>query len=85
MDFEFLPEHWDIIKSYAGIYHVRSDWDLMKLDNKTICSILGYVSTKFTKNIVFKSNEQKIKYIWKYLQKKKLYNVDKLIKRQIII
>jgi hypothetical protein len=81
--FDFLPEHWQIIKSYAGIYHVRTDWDLMKLDNRMITIILGYVSPKFTKNIDFKSNKQRIKCIWKYLHKLKLYNVHKLIENQI--
>jgi hypothetical protein len=82
MMFEFIPEHWEIIKSYAGIYHLRTDWDLMKLDNRMISIILGYVSPIFTNNIKFKTNEQRIKCIWKYLHKLKLYNVDKLIENQ---
>lgn len=77
--FEFLPEHWNIIKSYVGIYHLRTDWDLIKLDNRVICMILAMVSPKYIYNIRFKSNEERIKCIWKYLDKGKLYDVNKLI------
>ena len=86
MNFEFLPEHWIIIKSYAGIYHLRRDWDLMKLDNRDICLILDMVSPKYI-NIKFVSNEERIKCIWKYLDKGKLWDVNKLIihKNQILI
>lgn len=77
--FEFLPEHWNIIKSYVGIYHLRTDWDLMKLNNRIITMILSMVSPKYIYNIHFTSNEQKIKYIWKYLDKTKLYDVNKYI------
>ena len=94
--YEFLPEHWDIIKSYAGIYHLRTDWDLMKLDNNVISSILRMVSPKFiymqNTNIKiekFKSNEQRMICIWTHLHKKKLYDVNKLlndlIKKQSLI
>ena len=79
MNVEFLPEHWIIIKSYAGIYHLRRDWDLMKLDNRLICLILEMVSPKYIYNIKFVSNEERIKCIWKYLDKGKLYDVNKLI------
>jgi hypothetical protein len=79
MNFEFLPEHWNIIKSYIGIYHLRNDWDLMKLDNRDISIILSMVSPKYICNIHFRSNEERIKYIWKYLDKKKLYDVNKYI------
>jgi hypothetical protein len=77
--FEFLPEHWNIIKSYAGIYHLRNDWDFMKLDNQMICLILNMVSPIYIYNIKFNCNKKKIKYIWKYLHKKKLYDVNKYI------
>ena len=83
--FDFLPEHWNIIKSYAGIYHLRTDWDLMKLDNRMICIILSYVSPSFIKNLEFHCNEERIKCIWKYLHKKKLYDVDNLIKKNKLI
>jgi hypothetical protein len=99
--YDFLPEHWDIIKSYAGIYHLRTDWDLMKLDNNVISSILKMVSPKFVyvQNIndknrnykieKFKSNEERMRCIWNHLHKKKLYDVNKLlnnlIKKQILI
>lgn len=83
--FDFLPEHWTIIKSYAGIYHLRTDWDLMKLDNRLICIILGYVSPLFIKNLTFQCNEERIKCIWKYLHKQKLYDVDKLIEKQNLV
>ena len=56
----------------------------MKLDNRMICIILGYVSPQFIKNQTFEYNEERIKSIWKYLDKKKLYDVDKLIKNQKI-
>jgi hypothetical protein len=81
--FDFLPEHWNIIKSYAGIYHLRRDWDLMKLDNRVICLILAMVSPKYIYNMKFTSNEQRIKCIWKYLHKKKLYDVNHLINQLI--
>ncbi len=77
--FEFLPEHWNIIKSYVGVYHLRSDWDLMKLDNRAISMILSMVSPKYIYNIHFISNEERIKSIWKYLDKTKLYDVNKYI------
>jgi hypothetical protein len=87
--YDFLPEHWDIIKSYAGIYHLRTDWDLMKLDNNVISSILKMVSPKFVyiqntnnKNLKiekFKSNEERMICIWNHLHKKKLYDVNKLL------
>jgi hypothetical protein len=94
--YDFLPEHWDIIKSYAGIYHLRTDWDLMKLDNNVISSILKMVSPKFVylenrnnKIEKFKSNEERMRCIWNHLHKKKLYDVNKLlndlIKKQILI
>ena len=87
MNFEFLPEHWSIIKSYLGIYHLRTDWDLMKLDNRIICQIISMVSPNYIYNIHFTCNEERIKCIWKYLHKKKLYDVDyminNLIKNQI--
>lgn len=97
--YDFLPEHWDIIKSYAGIYHLRTDWDLMKLDNNVISSILKMVSPTFVymqninnKNLKiekFKSNEQRMRCIWTHLHKKKLYDVNKLlnnlIKKQSLI
>lgn len=76
--FEFLPEHWNIIKSYAGIYHLRTDWDLTKLDNNEIYYILRMVSP-YIYNIKFTRNEERIQYIWKYLHKKKLYDVNKYI------
>lgn len=79
--FEFLPEHWSIIKSYVGIYHLRSDWDLMKLDNQIICQILAMVSPHYIYNIKFICNEDRIKCIWKYLHKKKLYDVNQLINK----
>ena len=43
---EFLPEHWTIIKSYAGIYHIRTDWDLSKIETQVSKSgILINIST----------------------------------------
>jgi hypothetical protein len=77
MAFEFLPEHWNIIKSYAGIYHIRTDWDLSKLDNNLIQVILGWVSP-YKANVRFINN--RIKCIWQHLNKSKLYDVDYLIK-----
>ena len=77
--YEFLPEHWSIIKLYAGIYHIRTDWDFMKLDNNIMYKIFGMVSPLPKKNITFKSNEQYVKFIWKHLHKKKLYDADILI------
>jgi hypothetical protein len=75
---EFLPEHWSIIKSYAGIYHLRTDWNLMKLDNRAICVILSMVAPNCI-NMDFTCNEERMKCIWKYLHKKKLYDVNKFI------
>ena len=80
MLYDFLPEHWSIIKSYVGIYHIRTDWDIMKLDNRVICNILEMVSSNDIQNINFECNEERVKCIWKYLHKKKLYDVDILIK-----
>lgn len=83
--YDFLPEHWSIIKSYMGIYHIRTDWDLMKLNNKLICMILAMVSPDDIQNMKFQCNQSRVKCIWKYLHKKKLYNVDELIKNNRII
>jgi hypothetical protein len=85
MDYDFLPEHWSIIKSYVGVYHIRSDWNLMKLDNRLIRLILAMVSPNDIQNMEFKCNEERVKCIWKYLHKKKLYDVDILIKNNRII
>ena len=83
--YEFLPEHWSIIKSYVGIYHLRTDWDFMKLDNRLICTILRMVSPNDIQNMEFQCNEERVKCIWKYLHKKKLYNIDVLIKSNNLI
>ena len=82
MDIEFLPEHWNIIKSYAGIYHIRTDWDLSKLDNNLIQVILGWVSPYKTNlnNMRFMCLDDRIKCIWQHLNKSKLRDVDYLIK-----
>ncbi len=79
---EFLPEHWNIIKSYAGIYHIRTDWDLSKLDNNLIQVILGWVSPYKANinNIRFRCIDDRIKCIWQHLNKSKLRDVDYLIK-----
>lgn len=81
MSIEFLPEHWNIIKSYAGIYHIRTDWDLSKLDNNLIQVILSWVSPyKANTNIKFMCIDDRIKCIWQHLNKSKLRDVDTLIK-----
>ena len=79
---EFLPEHWSIIKSYAGIYHIRTDWDLSKLDNNLIQVILSMVSPykANTNNIRFMCLDDRMKCIWQHLNKSKLKEVDSLIK-----
>jgi hypothetical protein len=81
-EIEFLPEHWNIIKSYAGIYHIRTDWDLSKLDNNLIQVILGWVSPYKSNinNMRFMCVDDRIKCIWQYLNKSKLRDVDYLIK-----
>jgi hypothetical protein len=82
MPIEFIPEHWNIIKSYAGIYHIRTDWDLSKLDNNLIQVILSWVSPfkANTNNMRFMCIDDRIKCIWQHLNKSKLYEVDYLIK-----
>ena len=82
MEFEFLPEHWNMIKSYAGIYHIRTDWDLLKLDNNIIQLILGMVSPYKANinNMRFMCLHDRIKCIWTHLDKSKLRDVDNLIK-----
>ena len=84
---EFLPEHWSIIKSYAGIYHIRTDWDLLKMDNNLIQIILGWISPYKTNlnNIRFMCLHDRIRCIWQHLNKSKLKEVDRLIKNRIII
>jgi hypothetical protein len=79
---EFLPEHWSIIKSYAGIYHIRTDWDLLKLDNNLIQVILSWISPYKANinNMRFMCLEDRIKCIWQHLNKSKLKYVDNLIK-----
>ena len=78
---EFLPEHWSIIKSYAGIYHIRTDWDLSKIDNNLIQIILSWVSPYKANinNMRFMCLEDRIKCIWQNLNKSKLKDVDSLI------
>jgi hypothetical protein len=80
---EFLPEHWNIIKSYAGIYNIRTDLDLTKLDNNLIQIVLSWVSPYKVNinNMRFMCLEDRIKCIWQYLNKSKLNDVDSLIKR----
>ena len=80
MAVEFLPEHWSIIKSYAGIYHIRTDWDLSKLDNNLIQVILGWVSPYKAKLNNMRCINDRIKCIWQHLNKSKLCEVDSLIK-----
>jgi hypothetical protein len=82
MAVEFLPEHWNIIKSYAGIYHIRTDWDLSNLDNNLIQLILGMVSPYKANlnNMRFMCRNDRIKCIWQHLNKSKLCEVDCLIK-----
>jgi hypothetical protein len=82
MAVEFLPEHWNIIKSYAGIYHIRTDWDLSKLDNNLIQVILGWVSPYKANinNMRLRFMNDRIKCIWQHLNKSKLCEVDYLIK-----
>ena len=82
MPVEFLEEHWNIIKSYAGIYHIRTDWDLSKLDNNLIQCILGWVSPYKANinNMRFMCIDDRIKCIWQHLNKSKLCEVDYLIK-----
>ena len=70
--FEFLPEHWNIIKKYAGIYHITTDWDLMRLDNREICEIVNFIPYP---KLNFHSNEERVAYIWKNINKSKLYNI----------
>ena len=79
---EFLPEHWSIIKSYAGIYHIRTDWDLSKIDNNLIQVILGWVSPYKANinNMKFMCMDDRLKCIWQHLNKSKLKDVDNLIK-----
>ena len=80
MSIEFLPEHWNIIKSYAGIYHIRTDWDLSKLDNNLIQVILSWVSPYKANTNRFMTLDDRIKCIWCHLNKSKLRDVDYLIK-----
>jgi len=84
MNHEFLPEHWSIIKSYAGIYHIRTDWDLMKLDHNIMYKILAMVSPNDIQHMKFQCNETRVKCIWKHLHKKKLYDADILINSNLI-
>jgi hypothetical protein len=78
---EFLPEHWSMIKSYAGIYHIRTDWNLTKLDNNLIQIVLSWISPYKvnTNNMRFMCLEDRIKCIWQHLNKSKLKDVDSLI------
>lgn len=69
---EFISDHWSIIKEYAGIYSITTKWDLTKLDNNEIDCIIGYIPRN--KNIKINS-EDRIKYIWKNINKYKLFNV----------
>lgn len=81
---EFLPEHWNIIKSYVGVYHIRTDWDLLKLDNNILDHIISWVSPRTKINIRHDIIEERIKFIWKHLNKSKLYDVDRLLKKYMI-
>jgi len=72
MEFEFISDHWSIIKEYAGIYSITTKWDLTKLDNNEIDTIIGYIPRN--KNIKINC-EDRIKYIWNNIDKSKLFNV----------
>jgi len=77
---EFLPEHWSMIKSYAGIYHIRTDWNLTKLDNNLIQLVVSWISPyKVNIKMKFMCLDDRIKCIWQHLNKSKLKDVDSLI------
>uniref|UniRef100_A0A6C0ETH6 Uncharacterized protein n=1 Tax=viral metagenome TaxID=1070528 RepID=A0A6C0ETH6_9ZZZZ len=81
---EFLKEHWDIIKGYAGIYHITTCWDFKKLDNNELDRVIKYIP----KNNFFNqmnSFDNRIRYIWIYLDKSKLFEVYNEFKYQLNI
>jgi hypothetical protein len=57
----------------------------MKLDNNVIEAIIHMIAPATIRNLKLRCNEERMKCIWKYLDKKKLYDVDKLIKKRMII
>ena len=79
---EFLPEHWDHIKGYSGIYNITTCWDFTKLDNNEIDTIVSYIPKNNETNQI---NEtiNRIKYIWKYLNKSKLSNIYNEFKHKL--
>lgn len=75
---EFLPEHWSIIKEYAGIYHITTKWDFTKLDNNQIQDIVTFIPGKHTLD-----HHNRIPFIWKHLNKSKLINVYLLYRNEL--
>lgn len=71
---EYLKEHWKIIKEYAGIYHITTSWDFKKLDNNELDKIISYIP-KNINNLNHNLFDNKIIYIWKYINKSKLFEV----------
>ena len=44
---EFIPELWEQIKQYAGIYHITTHWDLTKLDNNDIDQLYNHLHQNY--------------------------------------
>lgn len=89
---EFIPELWEQIKQYAGIYHITTHWDLTKLDNNDIDVVIKYIPNTSNKHImnnylnhynINNYNTNKIAHIWRHLNKQKLYNVYEEFKHRL--
>jgi hypothetical protein len=81
---EFLKEHWQTIKEYSGIYHITTCWDFKKLDNNEIDKVISYIpKNNFINQLNHNSLDNKIIYIWKYINKSKLFEVYNEFKHRL--
>lgn len=81
----YIPDDvWNIIKSYAGVYNISTNWDLMKLTYQEIFDIVYiYVNNDIEYDVGFNYVKRThgslkkflIKYFWKNVNKKQLHDI----------
>ena len=81
----FPDDIWNIIKSYAGVYNISTNWDLMKLTYQELFDIIYiYVNNDIEYDTEFNYINKRthgslktflIKYFWKNVNGKHLYDI----------
>lgn len=80
----FPDDLWNIIKSYAGIYHISTNWNLMNLTHHELFDIIYiYVNNDIEYDTEFNYIKRTqgslkkflIKYFWKNVNGKHLYDI----------